>query len=566
MDGRVHVDGDDSVHGRKRKRKRRKVSNASDEHVSGIENSCTTPAFSKEHLRAYRTDSHRPDYTINSRFYPQSLNPLPSTFSCASSSSTSSPSTTIPIKHPIPCCDAPSLAAFEAHLRGVARGALKTDQDDSVNSHMRNTATVANELDLPTPLVLTSTLAHWPAICDPNRSWNSPAYLLSRALGGRRLVPVEIGRSYVDDGWGQKIVPFGEFMGMLLRDDDDDGMAAEGSGRGASGESDGACDGTGGMVGDRHCSDDQSAKERQHETSKSNKESENVNEHRLRTREKQNRRPKWYLAQHDLFTQMPGLRADIAIPEYCYLSSTPTPPATPSASPMSSASSSSSPPPPIHVNAWLGPAGTISPLHTDPHHNILAQVVGRKYVRLYAPRDTKRVYPRCGSGSGGKKQKLKTKKRKASSSSSSQNDGNDSTSTSRSFITDDRTNNQEKNNSDSEVSEVEAVTPHQSANTSYVDVGDVLEWGRSDDDDDDNNINNDDDNDGDRGNSRDNNTKKYTRHQQALDNIRTKYPLFLDAPYFETILEPGECLFIPRSWWHYVRSLSVSFSVSFWWD
>jgi lysine-specific demethylase 8 len=41
---------------------------------------------------------------------------------------------------------------------------------------------------------------------------------------------------------------------------------------------------------------------------------------------------------------------------------------------------------------------------------------------------------------------------------------------------------------------------------------------------------------------------------------------FEQAKYFETLLGPGDCLYIPVGWWHYVRSLTVSFSVSFWWN
>ena len=112
----------------------------------------------------------------------------------------------------------------------------------------------------------------------------------------------------------------------------------------------------------------------------------------------------------------------------------------------------------MQANAWFGPMNTVSPLHHDPHFNLLAQVVGYKYIRLYAPSSTARVYPHEG---------------------------------------------------------------RLLANTSQVDVG----------------------------------------HPDA-----SRFPLFADAAYTECILGPGEMLYIPPGHWHYVRSLSVSFSVSFWWS
>ena len=78
-----------------------------------------------------------------------------------------------------------------------------------------------------------------------------------------------------------------------------------------------------------------------------------------------------YLAQHALFEQVPALRADILTPDYCSLGGGEL----------------------RAVNAWLGPAGTVTPLHHDPHHNVLAQVVGAKYVRLYAPAQSVALYP-----------------------------------------------------------------------------------------------------------------------------------------------------------------------------
>jgi lysine-specific demethylase 8 len=43
------------------------------------------------------------------------------------------------------------------------------------------------------------------------------------------------------------------------------------------------------------------------------------------------------------------------------------------------------------------------------------------------------------------------------------------------------------------------------------------------------------------------------------------FPLFRGTPYLEAVLKPGDALFIPIFHWHYVRSLTPSFSVSFWW-
>ena len=238
-------------------------------------------------------------------------------------------------------------------------------------------------LQAPKPHVIKDAIQDWPALT--NHPWKCPNYLKNKTFNGRRLVPVELGRSYIDDDWNQTIIPFSEFLDRYVSRSDI-GLA--------------------------------------------------------------------YLAQHDLFAQIPSLRNDIYIPDLCYSS----PPVT-NGKPVVQLEE------PL-LNAWFGPAGTISPLHTDPYHNILCQVVGKKYVRLYSPDQTSSLYPRDIE------------------------DGIDMSNTSRIPL-------------------------------------ELIEMSMGADDD---------------------------------------FPLFDEAQYIETILYEGDSLYIPAGWWHYVRSLSISFSVSFWWN
>ncbi|KAH8240182.1 hypothetical protein KR032_011957 [Drosophila birchii] len=146
-----------------------------------------------------------------------------------------------------------------------------------------------------------------------------------------------------------------------------------------------------------------------------------------------------YLAQHELFSQIPALKSDISIPDYCSISQ-------------------EHPPGSVDIKAWLGPAGTISPMHYDPKHNLLCQVFGSKRIILAAPKDTENLYPHDSEFLG---------------------------------------------------------------NTSQIDAA-------------------------------------------KLDT--ESYPLLAKVKFYELLLQPGDCLYMPPKWWHYVRSEAPSFSVSFWWE
>lgn len=56
------------------------------------------------------------------------------------------------------------------------------------------------------------------------------------------------------------------------------------------------------------------------------------------------------------------------------------------------------------------------------------------------------------------------------------------------------------------------------------------------------------------------------RYYSEVDPERVdpeKHPLFLNASVADVVINPGEMLFIPAGWWHWVRSLDLSISVTF---
>jgi len=173
-----------------------------------------------------------------------------------------------------------------------------------------------------------------------------------------------------------------------------------------------------------------------------------------------------YLAQHALLDQISELRRDVSVPAYC-------------ADQVKV------------VNAWFGTGGTVTPLHYDSYDNLLTQVVGYKYVRLYTSDQTPYLYPHV----------LKATTTKQSAAASSDGPA------------------QRQATAPDDVVAAESSADAQ-GNISSVNV-----------------------------------------EEPDLE----RYPLFQKAQYQDCILAPGDMLFIPQHCWHFVRSLSPSFSLSFWW-
>eukprot|EP01063_Lacrimia_lanifica_P000569 TRINITY_DN10304_c0_g1_i1.p1 TRINITY_DN10304_c0_g1~~TRINITY_DN10304_c0_g1_i1.p1 ORF type:complete len:407 (+),score=87.66 TRINITY_DN10304_c0_g1_i1:99-1319(+) len=149
--------------------------------------------------------------------------------------------------------------------------------------------------------------------------------------------------------------------------------------------------------------------------------------------------PPAYLAQHELLSQLPKLDADC--PELA----------------LATVAAGEAP----LRNCWIGTPDTVTELHRDSYDNLFVQVVGSKYVRLYAPKHARQLY--------------------------------------------------------------------------------VNRRGTS-------------------GTSAQGNCSELLCEAEDYD----KHPLAKDVPYLEAILTPGDVLFIPEGWFHYLRAVTPSISVNHW--
>ena len=143
-----------------------------------------------------------------------------------------------------------------------------------------------------------------------------------------------------------------------------------------------------------------------------------------------------YMTQHHLLHQHPALQRLLAVPPHT-LGRTLSP-----------------------TNVWIGTRGTVTSLHSDPSDNLLCQVAGFKYFRLYALSETSKLH----------------------------------------------------------------ATVLRAQNTNSFGTSPV----------------------------------------RVEAPIPPEYASAAEAEFVEGILQPGDMLFIPKSVWHYVRSLTTSVSINFW--
>jgi hypothetical protein len=290
------------------------------------------------------------------------------------------------------------------------------------------------------PCALGAIGAAWPAI----EKWRNLEWF--KATHGHRNVPLEIGAYDDAKRWREETMPLSRFIDEYLLPGLEEERAAAAAG-GGGGEEGGGGDEEGGGA-------------------------KNVA----------------YLAQHQLFEQLPSLLRDFDAPDVCGVAGGVQ-----------------------RVNAWIGTAGTVTPCHFDSYDNLLGQVAGYKFVRLYAESDGAFMYRHAGAWAENRSWPGAEEE-------------------------------------EEEEGEGENGRKHAAANEDGGGGG-----GGEDED----------------GAAA---MPRGRRNRDAQGNISrvdverpdlTKFPLFANATHMDVVIGPGEFIYIPARCWHYVRALTTSVSLNF---
>ena len=200
------------------------------------------------------------------------------------------------------------------------------------------------------PHLIEGIVSQWPAF----EKWNLE-YLLQ--VAGPRTVPIEVGATYMSQEFTQKMMTLEKFVNKYID-------------------------------------------AKKNTTHKLEKKKEQEQEQEQEKEKEQIFSPMAYLAQHELFDQIPQLSRDIIEPDYCILSDDIKKKELTSEGDEAGGGGGDEGGegliPVVQRNSWFGPAGTVSPLHHDRNHNLFCQVFGSKSILLIDPLHSSMLY--CNDG------------------------------------------------------------------------------------------------------------------------------------------------------------------------
>lgn len=232
----------------------------------------------------------------------------------------------------------------------------------------------SNYLSLQLPVVIQNCMEDWKAmqpLCEEGSctNWGSLTYLSNRL--GHRTVPIETGSTYLGEDSGSCFISGNQFISHYIL-----GHTANSSDN-QTGEATPLKEDANGF-NDRRVR----ARLMIQDVSNNKSQSESEREGDVPSTEKHCDLPMGYLAQHQLLEQVPELRRDIITPDYCALLLDVDEDETKSDEAVGDFDDNSKGD--VLVNAWLGPIGTVSPLHHDPYYNLLAQATGKRIAFLFS--------------------------------------------------------------------------------------------------------------------------------------------------------------------------------------